>query len=151
MGGCERCVGSAGERGEVIRDDSRGWRWLHRRKGGGVGDRGSEFKAGLMKFQHAGATVGVAWDAVAGALLVTVDGEALNPVFTDGVAPGPVVGVGLFPALSGSDGCRVGWNLGRRPFRHPPPPGFLPCASTAPEQVTARGFICVGGATAPLL
>ena len=98
------------------------------------GRRGERKTAGRAGFKRAGATVGVAWDAGKGALLVAVDGAALAPLFPDGVNPGPVVGAGLFPALSGWGGCRVAWNLGQRPFRHPPPPGFLPCAA-APEQV----------------
>ena len=79
--------------------------------------------------------MGVAWDWVAGALLVAVDGAALTPLFPDGVKPGPTVGAGLFPAVSGMGGCRVLWNVGHRPFRHGPPLGFLPCAH---EQVPPR-------------
>ncbi len=80
----------------------------------------------------------MAWDEAAGALLVAVDGAAREPLFPDGVAPGEAVGAGLFPALSGQDGCRVRWNLGQRPFAHPPPFAFLPCA---PEQVLVRACV----------
>ena len=97
---------------------------------------------GRVKFQEVGAIVGVAWDAVAGSLLVGVNGADLVPLFPQALAPGSVVGAGLFPALSGEKGCRVGWNLGRdlarRPFRHPPPAGFLPCADAAAQQVATR-------------
>ncbi len=102
----------------------------------GVGGRGSFKEAGLQGFGVAGATVGGAWDAGAGSLLVGVDGTSpLAPLFPDGVAPGPVIGAGLFPALSGKDGCRVRWNMGQRPFRHAPPPSFLPWADAALGKV----------------
>ncbi len=80
----------------------------------------------------------MAWDAGAGALLVAVDGADPKLLFPNGLKPGRDVGAGLFPALSGSQGCRVSFNLGQRPFRHGPPAGFLPCSSAAPaalEQV----------------
>jgi hypothetical protein len=77
----------------------------------------------------------LAWDAGAGALLVAVDGADPKPLFPEGLRPGPAVGVGLFPALSGQDGCRVGVNLGQRPFRHAPPAGFLACSSAAPAAL----------------
>ncbi len=98
----------------------------------------------MTGYLRKGATVGVAWDAENGALLVGIDGAALAPLFSEGVEPGPAVGAGLFPALSGVGRCRVLCNLGcdlqRRPFRHEPPAGFLPCAasiSSAPDHVTA--------------
>jgi hypothetical protein len=100
--------------------------------------RGWWSKAGQAGFARAGATVGLAWDAGAGALLVAVDGADPTPLFPEGLKPGPAVGAGLFPALSGSEGCRVDVNLGQRPFRHTPPAGFLPCSSAVPaalEQV----------------
>jgi hypothetical protein len=84
-----------------------------------------------------GVTVGVAWDAVAGALLVAVNGAALAPVFSEGLNPGPAVGAGLFPALSGK-GCSVKYNLGKRPFQHTPPSGLHPCAAAAHWQVAWR-------------
>ena len=105
----------------------------------GRGGRNAWVKAGLADFQRAGAHVGVAWDAAAGALLVSVDGSALAPLFPSDVAPGAAVGAGLFPAVSGKGGCRVRWNAGGRPFRHPPPPGFLPCTQ-APGQVAVVKF-----------
>ena len=71
----------------------------------------------------------VAWDASSGVLLASVDGAALQPLFPYGVAPGPAVGACLFPALSGSGGCRVRVNLGSLPWRHAPPEGFLPWAA----------------------
>ena len=102
------------------------------------GGRNAWVKAGLADFQRAGAHVGVAWDAAAGALLVSVDGSDLAPLFPSDVAPGPAVGAGLYPAVSGSRCCRVRWNAGRQPFRHPPPPGFLPCAAAAPGEPRVR-------------
>jgi hypothetical protein len=90
-----------------------------------------------------GATVGLAWDAGAGALLVAVDGKDPTPLFPEGLKPGPAVGVGLFPALSGQDGCRVRVNLGLLAFRHAPPAGFLPCFSAAPA---ALAQVCVARA-----
>ena len=104
----------------------------------GRGGRGAWAKAGLAGFQRAGALVGVAWDAAAGALLVSVDGSALAPLFSSGVAPGPAVGAGLYPAVSGEEGCRVRWNA-QGPFRHAPPPGFLPCAAAATGEPRVRG------------
>jgi hypothetical protein len=106
---------------------------------GGRGDWGHH-RAGaeLAGFDRAGAHVGVAWDAAAGALLVSVDGSDLAPLFPSDVAPGPAVGAGLYPAVSGSRCCRVRWNAGRQPFRHPPPPGFLPCAAAAPGEPRVR-------------
>ena len=98
---------------------------------GGDG-RGMYSNAALARFDHAGATVGVAWDAAAGALLVAVDGAAFAPAFSAGIAPGAIVGSGLFPVLSGKGGCRVRLNLGQRPFCHSPPSAFV---SFAPEQV----------------
>ncbi len=92
-------------------------------------------------FDSPGSTVGVAWDADAGALLAAADGEDFVLAFPDGLKPGPTVGTGLFPALSGCLGCRVGFNLGQRPFRHPPPEGFVSClaaAAVAPELVARR-------------
>jgi hypothetical protein len=74
----------------------------------------------------------VAWDGSSGSLLASVDGAAFQPLFPGGVAPGPVVGAGLFPAVSGIHGCRVRVNLGSRPWRHAPPDGFLPWAQAAP-------------------
>jgi hypothetical protein len=103
-----------------------------------AGGRGSWSEAGQAGFERAGATVGLAWDAGAGALLVAVDGADPKPLFPEGLKAGPAVGAGLFPALSGSEGCRVDVNLGQRPFRHTPPAGFLPCSSAVPaalEQV----------------
>ncbi len=106
----------------------------------GRGGRGEWKSAGLkgFQFQRAGAHVGVAWDAAAGALLVSVDGSALAPLFRSGVAPGPAVGAGLFPAVSCRYGCRLRWNAGRQPFRHAPPHGFLPCAAAAPGEPRVR-------------
>ncbi len=98
--------------------------------------RGKWRNAGLAGFRRAGATVGLAWDAGSGAVLAGVDGASpLVPLFPDSVAPGPVIGAGLFPALSGKGGCRVRWNLGQRPFRHAPPPGLLPFIDAALGQV----------------
>jgi hypothetical protein len=91
--------------------------------------------AGLAGFCRSGATVGLAWDAGAGALLMAVDGADPKPLFPTGLQAGLAVGVGLFPALSGRDGCRVGVNLGQRPFRHAPPAGFLACSSAAPAAL----------------
>ncbi len=102
------------------------------------GRRGNFIEVVEAKFDRAGAFVGVAWDATAGALLVSVDGSALAPVFPSDVAPGPVVGAGLYPAVSGQEGCRVRWNVGQHSFRHPPPPGFLPCAAAAPGEPRVR-------------
>jgi hypothetical protein len=99
--------------------------------------RGETKNAGGANFQRAGAHVGVAWDAAAGALLVSVDGSAPAPLFSSGVAPGPAVGAGLFPAVSGGDGCRVRWNA-QGPFRHAPP-GFLPFAAAGPGEPRVRG------------
>jgi hypothetical protein len=92
------------------------------------------------KFPRVGATVGVAWDAGAGSLQVAVDGANLFPLFPDGLRPGLSVGAGLFPAMSGSGGCRVGFNLGGRPFRHPPAGGFLPCAEAAAATAAAPAW-----------
>jgi hypothetical protein len=93
-----------------------------------------------VAFDEPGCTVGVAWDAHAGALLAAANGKALAPVFPDGLKPGPAVGTGLFPALSGCLGCRVRFNLGQCPFRHPPPEGFVSCvaAAVATEPVVRR-------------
>ncbi len=106
------------------------------RAGRGSRGRGVWKSVGLAEFERAGATVGVAWDAGKGALLVAVDGADLAPLFPDAVAPGPAVGAGLFPVLSGRGGCRVRWNLGRQAWRHEPPAGFLPWATMA--QVLQR-------------
>ncbi len=95
----------------------------------------SDSEAGRADFKRAGAAVGLAWDAGAGALLVAVDGADPKPLFPEGLKAGPVVGAGLFPALSGKDGCRVGVNLGQRPFRHAPPAGFLACSSATPAAL----------------
>jgi hypothetical protein len=102
------------------------------------GRRGNYTQVAEAGFQRAGAHVGVAWDAAAGALLVSVDGSDLAPLFPTGVAPGPAIGAGLYPAVSGSLGCRVRWNAGRQPFRHAPPPGFLPCARVRFSHVARR-------------
>ena len=104
----------------------------------GRGGRGAWVSAGLAGFERAGAHVGVAWDAAAGALLVSVDGSALAPLFSSGVAPGAAVGAGLYPAVSGSNGCRVRWNA-QGPFRHAPPDGFLPFAAAGPGEPRVRG------------
>jgi hypothetical protein len=95
----------------------------------------SDSEAGRADFKRAGATVGLAWDAGAGALLVAVDGADPTQLFPEGLKAGPVVGAGLFPALSGKGGCRVGVNLGQRPFRYAPPAGFLACSSAAPAAL----------------
>ena len=105
-----------------------------------MGRRGENKFSRGKEFDRAGALVGVAWDATAGALLVSVDGSDLVTLFPSGIAPGPAVGVGLFPAVSGKDGCRVRWNV-RGPFRHPPPDGFRPFAAAAagsPGKVRVR-------------
>jgi hypothetical protein len=79
-------------------------------------------------------------------MLVGVDGSALQTLFLGDVRPGSTVGVGLFPALSGWGGCRVrcklGRDLGLRPFRHAPPAGYLPCAA-ATAQGAARQVLPV--------
>ncbi len=81
---------------------------------------------GLAEFGRAGTTVGVAWDARNGMLLMGIDSaRPLDGLFLDGVSPSFVVGAGLFPALSGRGGCRVRWNLGQLPFHRELPPGFL--------------------------
>ena len=104
-----------------------------------MGRRGENKNAGGANFKLVGAQVGVAWDAAAGALLVSVDGSALAPLFPSDVAPGAAVGAGLYPAVSGEEGCRVRWNA-QGPFRHAPPPGFLPCAAAAgPGEPRVRG------------
>ena len=106
----------------------------------GVGRRGENKNAGGKNFDRAGALVGVAWDATAGALLVSVDGSDPVALFPSGIAPGPAVGAGLFPAVSGQDGCRVRWNAAG-PFRYPPPDGFRPFAAAAagaPGKVRVR-------------
>ena len=82
--------------------------------------------------------MGVAWDTEAGALLVAVDGAELAPIFPDGVTPGAAVGAGLFPAVSGRDGCRVRLNVGQRAFRHGPRAGFLGWALQQQVPVHAR-------------
>ncbi len=86
----------------------------------------------------------MAWDAGAGAMLVAVDGADFKPHFPTGLQASPAVGVGLFPALSGGDGCRVGVNLGQGPFRHAPPAGFLACTSAAPAAL--EPVCCAHGA-----
>ena len=102
------------------------------------GRRGNYTQVAEAKFERAGAFVGVAWDAAAGALLVSVDGSAPAPLFSSGVAPGAAVGAGLYPAVSGEDGCRVRWNA-QGPFRHAPPDGFLPFAAAGPGEPRVRG------------
>ncbi len=96
------------------------------------GDRNDWVEIDFEGFKRNGATIMVAWDSSSGELLASVDGAALRPLFLDGVAPGPVVGTGLFPAVSGYGGCRVLVNVGSRPWRHAPPECFLPWAQAAP-------------------
>ncbi len=72
----------------------------------------------------AGKTRGLALDLDSGTLLVSVDGADWVVAFQTGCAPGPAVGAGLFPAVSGSRGARVRCNWGAdagRPMRHGPP------------------------------
>ncbi len=103
------------------------------------GGRDIHDAVGLTGFHRKGATVGVAWDAAAGALLLTVDGAPLESLFPAGVAPGAAVGAGLFPVVSGMGGYCVRWNAGQRPFRHGPPEGFLPCAHQQVPALDTRG------------
>jgi hypothetical protein len=76
----------------------------------------------------AGKRLGVAADLDAGTLLVSVDGADWTVAFQAGCAPGPAVGAGLFPALSGRDGARVrcnwGGDSGRRMRLEPPSGGY---------------------------
>jgi hypothetical protein len=90
---------------------------------------------GLPNFMRAKSIVGIAWDVKKGALLVAVDDSVLTPLFREGVQPGPAVGAGLFPVLSGRAGCRVAYNLGQRKFKKELPTGFRPC-SDALKQVS---------------
>jgi hypothetical protein len=64
----------------------------------------------------------------AGSMRVSVDGDFAyghgGTPFKKGVRPGPEVGGGLYPAITGGD-CRIRYNLGgdlvHNPFRFSPP------------------------------
>ena len=73
-----------------------------------------------------GNIVGVACDLDSGRMMVSVNGDFENPSggipFDSGPKPGPTVGRGLFPVLTGYHGCKVRCNLGNdlvnRPFSY---------------------------------
>ena len=69
--------------------------------------------------------------------------------FASGVRPGEAVGSGLYPAVSGSRGAEVKYNLGHdvvnRPMRHSAPAGgYRSVAAAAQDQV---GRVRGGGGT----
>ncbi len=99
--------------------------------------RGEEHGGDGRGFHAKGDTVLVAWDAGAGRLLVSVNGQQSTPIFPRGVKPGPAAGVALFPVVSGSSTrlrINMGADLASRPWRHPPPAGFLPWARQPASQ-----------------
>lgn len=69
-----------------------------------------------------------------GALHVTLDGSALQPIFTSGLKPSGAVGTQLFPAISGCGEAEIRVNFG------------LDSESplSVPSQATANGYIAAG-------
>jgi hypothetical protein len=97
----------------------------------------------MPTFMRAKAMIGVAWDVEAGALCVAVDGSDFKTLFREGVKPGHEVGAGLFPDLSGREGCRVAYNLGQREFKHQMPTGFRRCAALLQQVPKPCMLSCV--------
>jgi hypothetical protein len=114
----------------------------------------------MLGWYRVGAVLGVALDLDAGAMRVAVlhpakpaddaaPAAAAAPAavewkvaFASGVRPGEAVGSGLFPAISGSNGAKVEYNLGddlaARPLRLlPPSSDYTPVAAARGGQVRA--------------
>ena len=78
----------------------------------------------MSAWGKAGTVLGLWLDSDSGAFRVTTNGEFTPPnggtVVANGLAPGDMVGSGLYPAVSAT-GCTIRVNLGQRPFRFQPP------------------------------
>ncbi len=85
-------------------------------------------ECGLAKFSREGATVCVAWDGAAEAMLVSVDGAPFVAPFPPDspVGPSATTGAGLYPAVSGHGGGVVQWSLSGGLGLAPPSPDYAP-------------------------
>ena len=90
-----------------------------------------------------GNVVGVACDLDLGCMVVSINGDFSNPAggvaFESGLKPGPSIGKGLFPVVTGYHGCKVKCNLGNdlvnSPFLYAAPsPDYVSVAEAVQEQ-----------------
>jgi hypothetical protein len=71
----------------------------------------------------------MAWDGVAGSILVSVDGAPYAALFRpDAVRPSAVAGAALFPAILGEGGFVVEYSMCGELGLTPPSSAYLPCA-----------------------
>jgi hypothetical protein len=89
-----------------------------------------------MPFLREGATVCVAWDGVAGIMLVSVDGAPFVAPFPPNipVRPSATAGAGLYPAISGDYGCVFEWSMSGGLGLAPPSEGYVPYAKVPPPR-----------------
>lgn len=98
----------------------------------------------MSSWHKPGCVLGLACDLDAGALHVSVDGDFSaghgGTPFKKGVRPGPRVGSGMYPAVTGGN-CRIRYNLGgdgvNRQFRFLPPSAEYVSVATA-KLTTAK-------------
>ncbi len=86
---------------------------------------------GIPAFLREGATLCVAWDGVAGIMLVSVDGAPYVAPFPPDapVLPSATVGAGLYPAISGANGCVLEWSMSGGMGLAPPTADYAPFAT----------------------
>ena len=100
-----------------------------------------------------GNIVGVAHDLDSGCMMVSVNGDFNNPSggvpFQSGPKPGPSIGRGLFPVLTGYHGSKVRCNLGGDPVNRPfsysaPSPEYISVAAAVagPRKVVQFEYLC---------
>ena len=94
-------------------------------------------------FHYEGATVCVAWDGVAGSMLVSVNSAPFAVVFPpDAVRPCATAGAGLFPAIYG-DEVVVEYSMCGDLGLAPPSHDFLPWAQVLPPPCPSPQSGCL--------
>ena len=86
------------------------------------------------RFLREGATVCVAWDGAAEAMLVSVDGAPFVSPFPAGtpVRPGAAAGAGLYPAIGGAEGMVMEYSMRGGLHLAPPSPDYRPFDQVLP-------------------
>ena len=104
----------------------------------------------MSSWHKVGSVLGLACDLDAGTMQVTVDGSFSGrnggTPFKKGVHPGPKVGSGLFPAVTGGK-CQIKCNLGndllRNPFRFSAPSTDYIALSISANSLLTQGKVSV--------